>query len=97
VYNPGYSLVKDLKLRYQQEHNQEFHHNAAAGYDVITMLGSLAEELDEVSPENILRLLEQEFVFPGLFGDVYKSRGQRSFNLPLVPVQFREGERIFLQ
>ncbi|WP_169730475.1 ABC transporter substrate-binding protein [Salinispira pacifica] len=97
VYNPGYSLVKDLKLRYEEEFNQEFHHNAAAGYDVITMLGSLAEELDKVSPENILRLLEQEFVFPGLFGDVYKSRGQRSFNLPLVPVQFREGERIFLQ
>lgn len=97
VYNPGYSLVKDLSERYRREYSQEFHHNAAVGYDVITMLGSLAEELNEINPGNMLRLLEQEFVFPGLFGDVYKSRGQRSFNLPLVPVQFREGERIFLQ
>ena len=51
----------------------------------------------EVSRESMRSLLEEGFIYPGVFGDLDVKPGQHDIDFPLHPAQIVEGEVKYLQ
>jgi branched-chain amino acid transport system substrate-binding protein len=95
VYNPNYRLVNDIRMKFQAVYGIELNHNAATGYDLIILLDGLVKKETKVDAELIYQKLRQEFVFPGLFGDIRKEALAREIRIPLYPARIEGGELKF--
>ena len=96
VYNPDYLRAKEAKQKYEARYNKPFTHQAANGYDFVKLLAGLLED-KEVSRESMRSLLEEGFIYPGVFGDLDVKPGQHDIDFPLHPAQIVEGEVKYLQ
>lgn len=96
VYNPRYLFAKEFKEKYETRYNKPSNHFAACGYDFIKLIASLLRS-EEVSRANVKRLLEQGFIYPGVFGDLDVRPGERDITFPLYPAQIVKGEIKYLR
>jgi branched-chain amino acid transport system substrate-binding protein len=96
VYNPDYLFAKELKEKYEARYGKPFNHYAANGYDCVKLLAGLLED-EEVSRERMKSLLEQGFIYPGVFGDLDVKPGEHDIVFPLHPAQIVDGEVKYLR
>lgn len=91
VYNPNFPFAKEIEKKYVNRYNKPFSHSAASGYDSIKILAGLWED-EEISRERVKSLLEEGFVYSGIFGSINVKPGEHDISFPLHPAQIMEGE-----
>ncbi len=96
LYNPNFPFARDVKQKYENMYGKLLTHQAANGYDVIKLLADLMEDR-EVTRERMKILLEEGFVYPGIFGDIQVKPGDHDMNFPLYPARIVGKDIEFLQ
>lgn len=86
-----YLFAGELKEKYEAKYGKTFNHIAAHGYDFIKLLAGLLED-KEISRENVKRLLEEGFIYPGVFGVLDVKPGEHDITFPLHPAQIIDGK-----
>ncbi len=95
IYNPNYEMVKLTREKYIRRYNKDFNHYAANGYDAIRLMAGLLEN-EVLSRENVKNVLESDFIYPGIFGEIKQQKGRREIPLPLHSARIIDGRIIFL-
>ena len=96
VYNPDYLFAKELKEKYEARYDKPLNHYAANGYDFVKILAGLLEDR-EVSRESVKSVLEQGFIYPGVFGSINVKPGEHDITFPLHPARIVDGEVKYLR
>jgi branched-chain amino acid transport system substrate-binding protein len=96
VYNPNFLFAKELKEKYEAKYNKPFTQFAANGYDFVKLLAGLLGG-KEISRENIKSLLEEGFIYSGVFGSLNVKPGEHDIVYPLHPAQIVDGEVKYLR
>lgn len=95
VYDSNHIFVKAIKERYENKYDEVFTHQAANAYDFIKVLAGLLDN-QEISRNNVRKLLESEFFFPGIFGYIEKAEGEHDIDYPLYPARIVNGKIQYL-
>ena len=95
VYNPDFLFAKELKEKYETEYNKPLTQYAANGYDFVKLLAGLLQD-KEVSRENVRAVLEEGFMYPGVFGVLDVKPGEHEIFFPLYPARIVDGEIEYL-
>ena len=95
IYNPNFAFARTARDKYQEKYVKPFNHLAATGYDIIKLIGSLLED-QEISRENLRRLLEGGFIYPGVFGDIHVKPSEHNMTFPLYPARISDGKIEYL-
>lgn len=96
IYNPNYLFAKELKEKYEAEYDKPFTQFAANAYDFVKLLAGLLED-KEVSRKGVKGLLEEGFIYPGVFGDLDVKPGEHDITFPLHPAQIVDGKLKYLR
>ena len=96
IYNPNFSFAKEIEGKYVTRYDKPFNHAAAVGYDFIRLLAGMLED-EEVSRESIKSLLEEGFIYSGVFGSVDLKPGEHDITFPLHPARIVDGEVKYLR
>lgn len=96
IYNPNYVFARKAKERYETRYKKIFTHQAANGYDFMKLLAGLLEG-EDLTRDNIRKLLEGEFSYPGVFGYIEKKQKEHDIPFPLYPARIVEGQIYYLQ
>ncbi|MCP4694062.1 MAG: hypothetical protein GY859_38865, partial [Desulfobacterales bacterium] len=86
---------KNWVFKYIRRYNKDFNHYAANGYDAIRLMAGLLEN-EVLSRENVKKVLESDFVYPGIFGEIKQQKGRREITLPLHSARIVDGRIVFL-
>ena len=95
IYKRNYTFAQNAKEKYEMKYHQLFTHQAANGYDFIKIFAGLMDGRKS-SRENVRRVLEGEFAYPGLFGYIEKRKGEHDIHFPLFPARIVNGEIVYL-
>jgi branched-chain amino acid transport system substrate-binding protein len=94
VYDSSFLFARTMSDNFELRYNKSFDHNAANGYDVIRILGGLLEN-EELSRDNVKRILDEGFIYSGVFGSVDALPGEHDISFILFPAQIINGELTF--
>ena len=94
TYDPKFLFASTVSENFELRYNKQFDHSAANGYDVIRILGGLLEN-EELSKDNVKRILDEGFSYSGVFGSVDVLPGEHDISFPLFPAQAVEGKLVF--
>lgn len=90
IYNPTFLFAQEFKEKYETRFGEPFTYFAATGYDIIKMLAALLED-EELSRENVKKLLEAGFTHPGVLGTITVRPGNHDMAFPTYPAQIKGG------
>lgn len=90
IYNPDFLFAQEVKDKYEERYGKPFNHYAANGYDFIKILAGLLED-QEISRKSIKKLMEEGFLYNGVFGSIEVELGEHDIIIPLHPAQIVEG------
>ena len=96
IYNPNLVFTKEAKEKYEARYNKRFNHQAANGYDFMKLLASLLEDKD-ISRKSVKSLLEEGFMYSGVFSSIDVKAGEHDILFPLHPAQIVDGEVKYLR
>lgn len=96
IYNPNFLFARELKGKYETEYDKPFTHYAASSYDFIKILTGLLED-EEISRESVKKVLEEGFIYSGVFGSVDLKPGEHDITFPLHPARIVDGEVKYLR
>ncbi len=91
IYDPDFLFAKEVKDKYEKRYGKPFNHYAADGYDFIKLMAGLLED-EKINRENIKSLLEEGFVYSGIFGTIDLKAGEHDITIPLQLAQIVDGE-----
>ncbi|MBN1991259.1 MAG: ABC transporter substrate-binding protein [Anaerolineae bacterium] len=91
IYAPDFLYAREVSEKYEAKYGKPFNHYAAGGYDLIKLLAGLLEG-KEISREQVKKLLEQGFTYPGVFGELNVAPGEHEIGFPFHPAQIVNGE-----
>lgn len=95
IYSPKFLFAREVKEKYEVEYGKPFTHRAANGYDFIRLLAGLLED-EEISRQDVKRVLEEGFTYPGVFGTIEVKPGEHDIIFPLYPAQIVDGKLEYL-
>ena len=96
IYDPNFVFATDVKEKFETRYGKTFTHQAATGYDFVKLLASLLED-ESISREHVKHLLDEGFIYPGVFGDLDVKPGEHDIIIPLHPAQVVDGEITYLR
>ncbi len=96
IYNAKYIFAQEAREKYEAQYGKPFNHYAASGYDIIKLLAGLMED-EFISRESVRGLLEEGFIYPGIFGYLEVKPGEHDIHFPLHPAQIVNGEVEYLR
>ena len=96
IYNPNYLFAKELKEKYEAKYDKPLAQYVAIGYDFVNLLAGLLED-KEVSRRRVKDLLEEGFIYPGVFGVLDVKPGEHDVTFPLHPAQIVDGKLKYLR
>ncbi len=96
IFNPNFLFAKELKEKYEAKHNKPFTQYAANGYDFVKLLAGLLED-KEISRKSVKSVLEEGFMYSGVFGSIDVKAGEHDIIFPLHPAQIVDGTLKYLQ
>lgn len=96
IFDPNYLFAKEAKEKYEAKYNKPFNLFAANGYDFLIFIAGLLKD-KEVSRENLRVVLEQGFMYPGVFGVLDVRPGEHDIPFPLHPARIVDGELKYLR
>jgi branched-chain amino acid transport system substrate-binding protein len=94
IYDSNFLFASKVSENYESRYNKEFGLTAANGYDVVRILDGLLED-EELSRDNVKRILDEGFSYSGVFGSVDALPGEHDIAFPLFPSQIVNGELEF--
>jgi branched-chain amino acid transport system substrate-binding protein len=95
IYDPNYLFAKEVKEKYEAKYNKPFNLFAAASYDFLIFIAGLLKD-KEISRENLRVVLEEGFMYPGVFGVIDIKPGEHGIPFPLHPARIVDGEIKYL-
>jgi len=94
IYDSSFLFSRTVSDNFESRYNKQFDYNAANGYDLIRILGGLLEN-EELSRDNVKRILDEGFIYSGVFGSVDVLPGEHDISFLLFPSQVVNGELVF--
>jgi len=94
IYDTKFLFARTVAENFESRYNKEFGLISANGYDVIRILGGLLQN-EELSRENVKRILDEGFSYSGVFGSVDSLPGEHDIAFPLFPAQVVDGKLVF--
>ena len=94
IYDSSFLFARTVSDNFESRYNKQFDYNAANGYDVIRILGGLLEN-EELSRDNVKRILDEGFIYSGVFGSVDVLPGEHDISFLLFPAQVIDGKLEF--
>jgi len=91
IYNPNFPFAKEVEKKYINRYNKPFNHFAAVGYSSIKILAGLWED-EDISRERVKTLLEEGFIYSGVFRTINVKPGEHDISFPLYPAQIINGK-----
>jgi branched-chain amino acid transport system substrate-binding protein len=95
IYDPNYLFAKEAKEKYETRYNKPFNVFAATGYDFLIFIAGLLQD-KKISRENVKIVLEEGFMYPGVFGVLDVKSGEHEIRFPFHPAQIVDGELKYL-
>jgi len=94
IYNSNFLFASTVAENFEPRYNKQFDHWAANGYDIIIILGGLLEN-EELTRDNVKRILDEGFSYSGVFGSIDALPGEHDISFPLFPSQVVDGKLVF--
>jgi branched-chain amino acid transport system substrate-binding protein len=94
IYDPSFLFARTVSDNFELRYNKEFGLTAANGYDIIKILGGLLEN-EELTRDNVKRILDDGFSYSGVFGSVDALPEEHDIAFPLLPTQIDNGKLVF--
>jgi len=94
IYDSNFLFASKVSDNFESRYNKQFDHNAANGYDIIKILGGLLQN-EELSRDNVKRILDNGFSYSGVFGSIDALPGEHDIAFPLHPAQVVNGKLVF--
>ncbi|MDY7030667.1 MAG: ABC transporter substrate-binding protein [Thermodesulfobacteriota bacterium] len=95
IFDPDYLYARGAKERYEAKYNKPFNMFAASNYDFLICIAGLLKD-KKISRENLRVVLEQGFMYPGVFGFLDVKPGEHEINFPLHPARIVDGKLQYL-
>jgi branched-chain amino acid transport system substrate-binding protein len=95
IYDPHYLFAKEAKERYEARYKKPFNLAAATGYDFLIFIAGLLQD-KKIFRENVKIVLEEGFMYPGVFGVLDVQSGEHDIRFPFHPAQIVDGELKYL-
>ncbi len=94
VYDTKFLFASTVSENFESRYNKQFDFNAGLGYDIVRLLGGLLEN-EELTRDNVKRILDDGFSHSGIFGSVDVLPGEHDISFPLFPSQVIDGKLVF--
>jgi len=94
MFDSEFLFAKTVAENFESRYNKQFDHNAATGYDIIRILDGLLED-EELTRENVKRILDKGFSYCGVFGCINVLPGEHDMSFTLFPSQVVDGKLEF--
>jgi branched-chain amino acid transport system substrate-binding protein len=94
IYDTKFLFASTVSENFESRYNKQFDHFAANGYDIVRLLGGLLQN-EELSRDNVKRILDEGFTYSGVFGSVDVLPGEHDISFPLFPSQVVEHDISF--
>jgi branched-chain amino acid transport system substrate-binding protein len=94
IYDSNFIFARTVSENYESRYNKQFDFNAANGYDFIRILGGLLQN-EELSRDNVKRILDAGFIYSGVFGSIDVLPGEHDFAFGLYPSKVVDGKLEF--
>ncbi|MDI6769233.1 MAG: ABC transporter substrate-binding protein [Anaerolineales bacterium] len=96
IYHPSFLYAAEVKERYEARYGKPFNHYAANGYDLMKLLAGLLAG-QEISRQSVKSLLEEGFIYHGVFGALDVEPGEHDIGFPMHPARIVDGEIEYLR
>ena len=90
IYDTNFQLSSKVSFAYHQKYDKQLDYNSANSYDVIRLLQGLLDE-EEISRENLKKLLNSGYTYSGLFGHVKVEPKNHDMTFQLFPAKISKG------
>jgi len=94
LYDTKFLFASTVSENFESRYNKQFDHYAANGYDIIILLGGLLQD-EELTRDNVKRILDEGFTHSGVFGSIEALPGEHDISFPLFPSQVVDGKLVF--
>jgi branched-chain amino acid transport system substrate-binding protein len=94
IYDSNFLFASTVSENFEPRYNKQFDHWAANGYDIIRILGGLLQN-EELTRDNVKRILDDGFSYSGVFGSIDALPGEHDISFPLFPSQVVDGKLVF--
>jgi len=94
TYDTKFLFASTVSENFESRYNKQFDHFAANGYDIVRLLGGLLQN-EELTRDNVKRVLDEGFSHSGVFGSVDVLPGEHDISFPLFPSQVVDGKLVF--
>ena len=95
IYKEGFPYIEEVEKEYEKEFESAFTHQAANGFDCISLLDGLLDG-EELTRDNIRSQLVRGYTHPGIFGDIDVPVGSHDILFPLYLTKVENSELIYL-
>jgi len=93
TYDTKFLFASTVAENFELRYNKQFHHFAANGYDIVRLLGGLLQN-EELTRDNVKRILDDGFTYSGAHGSVDVLPGEHDISFPLFPSQVVDGKLV---
>jgi len=94
IYDSNFLFASQVADNFEPRYNKQFGHGAANGYDLIRILSGLLEN-EELTRENVKRILDEGFSYSGVYGSIDVLPGEHDIAFQLFPAQVVDGKLVF--
>jgi ABC-type branched-subunit amino acid transport system substrate-binding protein len=96
LYNDVFVFAQEASERYHARYDESLNHYAATGYDIIKIVAGLLNG-EDLSRRRVIEVLEEGFIYPGVFGEIRLPPGENNIFFPLYAAEIQNGELDYLQ
>ena len=94
IYDSNFIFARMMSENFESRYNKQLDYNAANGYDLIRIFGGLLQN-KELSRDNVKHLLDQGFIYSGVFGSIDVLPGEHDIAFGLYPSKVVDGKLEF--
>ncbi len=94
IYDSNFIFARMMSENFESRYNKQLDYNAANGYDLIRIFGGLLQN-KELSRDNVKHLLDQGFIYSGVFGSIDVLPGEHDIAFGLYPAKVVDGKLEF--
>jgi len=94
IYDSNFIFARTVSENFESRYNKQFDFNAGNGYDLIRILGGLLKN-EELTRDNVKRILDEGFIYSGVFGSIDVLPGEHDIAFGLYPSKVVDGKLEF--
>ncbi len=94
IYDSNFIFARTVSENFESRYNKQFDFNAGNGYDLIRILGGLLQN-EKLSRDNVKRILDEGFIYSGVFGSIDVLPGEHDIAFGLYPSKLVDGKLEF--